>query len=205
MKKEDKAKVIEQLKELLETYPHAYLVDAMALDAEQTTALRRQCFQHGVKMMVVKNSLLHRAFVDINEEQYEPFHPYLKGTSALMLSETANAPARVLKDFHKELKSAGADIERPSLKAAYVYETFYLGAAELDTLAQEQGGAPRRYHLHARVSDHGRHLSGQLCRQHHPRCPGDSREARRGVRRPGLSRPPLRLRLSPSVTIFAGT
>lgn len=135
MKKEDKAKVIEQLKELLEAYPHAYLVDAMALDAEQTTALRRQCFQHGVKMMVVKNTLLHRAFVDINEEQYEPFHPYLKGTSALMLSETANAPARVLKDFHKELKSAGTDIERPSLKAAYVYDTFYLGAAELDTLA----------------------------------------------------------------------
>ena len=39
------------------------------------------------------------------------------------------------KDFHKELKSAGADIERPSLKAAYVYDTFYLGAGELDTLA----------------------------------------------------------------------
>lgn len=135
MKKEDKAKVIEQLHELLDTYPHAYLVDATALNAAQTTALRRQCFEHGVRMLVVKNSLLHRAFVEKDEERYEPFHPYLKGSSALMLSETANAPARVLKDFHKELKAAGADMERPTLKAAYVYDTFYLGAGELDTLA----------------------------------------------------------------------
>jgi large subunit ribosomal protein L10 len=135
MKKEDKAKVIEQLTELLQTYPHAYLVDATALNAEQTTALRRTCFQHGVKMMVVKNTLLHRAFIGINEEQYAPFTEYLKGNSALMLSETANAPARAIKDFRKEAKAAGAELTVPDLKAAYVYDTFYFGGAEIDTLA----------------------------------------------------------------------
>lgn len=135
MKKEDKAKVIEQLKELLETYPHAYLIDAEALNAEQTTTFRRACFEHGVRMLVVKNSLLHRAFVDIDEAQYEPFHEYLKGNSALLLSETANAPARTLKDFLKEMKKSNPDLQKPALKAAYVYDTFYFGPGELDTLA----------------------------------------------------------------------
>ena len=61
MRKEDKAVIISQLGELLAQYPHFYLVDVEGMNSEQTSAMRRKCFQQNVKMVVVKNSLLEKA------------------------------------------------------------------------------------------------------------------------------------------------
>ena len=62
MRKEDKAIIIEQLGQTLKEFPHFYLVDVTGMDAARTSALRRQCFKNEVKMVVVKNTLLHKAF-----------------------------------------------------------------------------------------------------------------------------------------------
>ena len=48
MRKEDKNVVIANLGELLQKYPHFYLVDTEGLNAEQTTALRRLCFKQKI-------------------------------------------------------------------------------------------------------------------------------------------------------------
>lgn len=125
MRKEDKGNIIVQLGEILKEYAHFYLVDVTAMDAARTSAMRRKCFQSEVKMVVVKNTLLHKAF-EAAEIDYTPLYACLKGTTALLLCNTANVPAKLLKDFAKD--------GMPALKAAYAEESFYVGAEQLDAL-----------------------------------------------------------------------
>lgn len=125
MKKEDKGLVIQKIIETLNSYSNFYLVDTTALNADATSKLRRNCFNNGIKMLVVKNTLLHKALESI-EGDFSPLYDSLAGTTAVFFSEVANAPAKLLKDYEKE--------GIPSLKAAYAEEGFYVGADQLDTL-----------------------------------------------------------------------
>ena len=125
MRKEDKAIIIEQLGEKLKEYAHFYLVDVTGLNAEATSKLRRKCFGSDIKMIVVKNTLLHKAF-EASEFDYTPLYDCLKGTTAVFFCNTANVPAKLLKEYAKE----GV----PALKAAYAEEGFYVGADQLETL-----------------------------------------------------------------------
>ncbi len=125
MRKEDKAKVIEHIGATLNEYPHFYLVDVAGMNAEKTSDLRRKCFKAGIKMMVVKNTLLHQAF-EASDVDFSPLYGSLKGTTAVFFCAVANAPAKLIKDAGKE----GV----PALKAAYAEEGFYVGADQLDAL-----------------------------------------------------------------------
>ena len=125
MRKEDKAIIIEQLGEKLKEYAHFYLVDVTGLNAETTSNLRRKCFASDVKMIVVKNTLLEKAF-DNAEVDYSALKPCLKGSTALFFSNVANAPAKLIKEFGKD--------GIPALKGAYAEEGFYVGAEHLATL-----------------------------------------------------------------------
>ena len=129
MRKEDKGVIIDQLTEVLKEYPNFYLTDIEAMDAEKTSKLRRECFKQEVKLVVVKNSLLRKALENV-EGDFSPLHGALKGNTAVMFSQVANAPARLIKDFTKDTKGEG----KPQLKAAYVQESFYVGAENLDAL-----------------------------------------------------------------------
>jgi large subunit ribosomal protein L10 len=106
------------------------LTDIEALNAEKTSALRRECFKREVKLVVVKNSLLKKALENLNEVDYSPLYTSLKGNTAVMFSQVANTPARLIKDFTKDSKGEG----KPQLKAAYVQESFYVGAENLGAL-----------------------------------------------------------------------
>lgn len=128
MKKEDKSAIIGQIAEILKEYPNFYLVETAGLDAEKTSALRRACFKADVKLVVVKNTLLHKALETL-EGDYTELYGALNGPTSLMCTTVANAPAKLLKDFIKK------DETLPRLKGAYVEETVYLGADQLDTLA----------------------------------------------------------------------
>jgi large subunit ribosomal protein L10 len=130
MRKEDKVAVIEQLTSIVQEYPNFYLTDIEALNAEKTSALRRECFKREVKLVVVKNSLLKKALENLNEVDYSPLYTSLKGNTAVMFSQVANTPARLIKDFTKDSKGEG----KPQLKAAYVQESFYVGAENLGAL-----------------------------------------------------------------------
>ena len=128
MKKEDKALVIEKIANTLKEYSCFYLTDTTGMNAERTSELRRACFKADVKMVVVKNTLLHKV-LEAADVDYSELYPALKGTTALMLSNTGNAPAKTIKAFLKK------DDTVPALKAAYVEESVYVGADQLDTLA----------------------------------------------------------------------
>lgn len=128
MRKEDKSIIIEKIASTLQEYSCFYLTDTTGMNAEQTSALRRACFNAGIKMVVVKNTLLHKA-LEQSEIDYSELYPALKGTTAMMFSNVGNAPAKTIKEFHK------GDKTMPALKAAFVEETVYLGADQLNTLA----------------------------------------------------------------------
>ena len=130
MRKEDKELIIANLGETLKEFPHFYLVDVTGMDAARTSAMRRQCFKSDVKMVVVKNTLLHKAF-EASEIDYSPLYDTLKGTTAVIFTQVANAPAKMLKDFNSK-NPKGVTI--PELKAAYAEEGFYVGADQLDAL-----------------------------------------------------------------------
>ena len=128
MKKEVKDTIIVDLGNKMKEYPHFYLVDIAGLNAEATSSLRRKCFKNEIKLVVVKNTLLHKAF-EASDIDFSELYGTLKGSTAVMFTTTANVPAKLLKD--KDIVKAGV----PSLKAAYAEEGFYVGADKLNELA----------------------------------------------------------------------
>ena len=126
MKKEVKDTIIVELGQKLKEYPHFYLVDLTGLNAEKTSELRRKCFKSEIKLMVVKNTLLHKAF-EASDIDFSPMYESLKGNTAVMFENTANVPAKLLKDYTKE--------GIPALKAAYAEESIFVGADRLEELA----------------------------------------------------------------------
>ena len=127
MKKEDKDTIIVEHGEKLKEYSHFDLVDVTGMNAADTSDLRRNCFKKEIKMVVVKNKLLHKAF-EASEIDFEPLYGALKGSTALLFSNVANVPAKMLKEY-KDKKLAV-----PALKAAYAEEGIFVGADKLDEL-----------------------------------------------------------------------
>lgn len=128
MRKEDKSIIIEKIAQTLKEYSCVYIAETTGLNAEKTSQLRRECFKSDIKLLVVKNTLLKKAMENSGVD-YSGLFPVLKGSTSLMLSNTGNAPAKLLKNFRKK------DDKLPALKAAFVEETVYIGADQLETLA----------------------------------------------------------------------
>ena len=127
MKKEDKAIIIEKIADTLKEYSCFYLAETAGLDAEKTSELRRACSKADIKLMVVKNTLLHKALESL-EGDYSELYSSLEGPTSILCSNVGNAPAKLIKELTKK------DQTLPRFKAAYVEETVYVGADQLDTL-----------------------------------------------------------------------
>ena len=126
MKKEDKTTIIAKIATTLGEYTNFYLTDIATLNAENTSRLRKECNKEDIKLVVVKNTLFKKALERV-EGNFSELDSSLKGNTAIMFSNNANAPAKLIKSFSK-----GTGI--PALKAAYVQEGFYIGAENLDAL-----------------------------------------------------------------------
>ncbi|MGE0018223.1 MAG: 50S ribosomal protein L10 [Draconibacterium sp.] len=126
MKSSEKKVIIDNLQEQINSYNHFYLTDISGLNAENTSNLRRLCFNQNVKLVVVKNTLLRKALESSNKN-VEEIYEALKGNTSVMFTENANVPAKLIKDFSKKHK-------KPVLKAAYVQESVYVGADQLEAL-----------------------------------------------------------------------
>jgi len=126
MKSSDKKVIIDNLQEQINSYNHFYLTDISGLNAENTSNLRRLCFNQNVKLVVVKNTLLRKALESSNKN-VEEIYESLKGNTSVMFTENANVPAKLIKDFSKKHK-------KPVLKAAYVQESVFIGPDQLEAL-----------------------------------------------------------------------
>ena len=127
MKRSQKLQIIEAVKEQINSYSHFYLTDIEGLDAERSSDLRRKCFEKEVKLVVVKNTLLRKA-IEESDKDAEGLVDVLVGNTSVMFCETGNVPAKLIKSLNKDGKG------RPVLKGAFVEESVYVGADQLDLL-----------------------------------------------------------------------
>ncbi len=127
MKKEEKNLVIEALAAILKENSNFTIADTSELNAEDTHELRALCFKRDVTLTVVKNTLLKQA-MEKTDKDLEALYDVLKGPTSIMFAESANEPARVIKDFRKAKRT------KPSLKGAYIEEMTYIGDDQLDFL-----------------------------------------------------------------------
>lgn len=128
MNKQEKNQIINDLVDRLSNNKHFYLADTSALPSEKTSKLRRMCFERNIKMVVVKNTLLQKALERTNDETFKPMYDTLRGATSILFCETANEPAKLIKEFRRTES-------KPVLKAAWVEESIYIGDQELDALA----------------------------------------------------------------------
>ena len=130
MTRTEKVAAVEVLKEKFSNSDFFYVTDSSTLTVEQVNKLRSMLFEKGIEMQVVKNTLARQALESLPEENnYSELFDALKGPTAIMFSEVANAPARVIKEFR------GKDAERPILKAAYIDSAIYQGDDQLKALS----------------------------------------------------------------------
>lgn len=134
MNKEQKTATIEELKDRFANNNFFYVADSSSMNVADISAFRRKCFEKGVSVKVYKNTLVKKALESFGEEKgYAPLYDVLKGQSTLIFSETANLPAKILKDFRDGDKS---DNPKPALKAAYIDSDVYVGDDQIKPLAE---------------------------------------------------------------------
>ncbi|WP_330443532.1 50S ribosomal protein L10 [Flavobacterium sp. C4GT6] len=127
MTREEKSRVIEDLTAQLAGTNVIYVADISGLDAETTSNLRRACFKAGIRLEVVKNTLLEKA-METSENNYGDLPTTLKGNTSIMIAEIGNSPAKVIKEFRKKS-------DKPVLKGAYIDEAVFIGDEQLEALA----------------------------------------------------------------------
>lgn len=131
MTREDKAVLIDELKEKFASYPFFYVMDASGMSVADTNAFRRLCFERGLEYKVVKNSLIKKVLEGLDTDYSEFNAKVLKGFSGVVFSkESGNAPARLLEEFHKKGN------KKPVLKGASIDSSVYIGAETLPALTK---------------------------------------------------------------------
>lgn len=128
MKIEEKNQLIDSITEELKGYNTIYVADISNLNAVDTFKLRKLCFNKNVKLAVVKNTLLKKA-MENTEKDLGELYEILKGPTSIMLSDTANAPAKLIKEFRN-------NSDKPVLKGAYVEEMVFIGDEQLTMLSE---------------------------------------------------------------------
>ncbi|MFI3287924.1 MAG: 50S ribosomal protein L10 [Rikenellaceae bacterium] len=128
MKREEKLQLASEIAVSLGQYAHYYVADISGLNAEQTTNLRKACYEKEIKLQVVKNTFFGKA-LEAAGIANEEISAILEGPTAVMYTQTGNAPAKLIKAFRKEANS-----DRPILKGAFVDQCTYIGEDQLATL-----------------------------------------------------------------------
>lgn len=127
MKREDKEQIVEKLSQRFQDNTNFYLADVSALSVNEINEFRKMCYDQGVYMQMVKNTLINKALNRAKVDK-DNLKDTLKGPSSLMFSESINAPAKLIKKFRKTH-------DKPVLKAAYIEEYLYVGDEQLEHLA----------------------------------------------------------------------
>ena len=127
MTREEKSIAIKDLTATLADSNIMYIADTSGLDAETTSNLRRACFKVGIKLEVVKNTLLAKA-MEASSNDYGDLASTLKGNSSIFIADIANAPGKIIKEFRKKS-------DKPAFKGAFINGEVYIGDNLLDSLA----------------------------------------------------------------------
>jgi large subunit ribosomal protein L10 len=126
MNKEEKHELVLALTEQIKEYGNFYITDTSDLTVAKINDIRRKFFESDITMQVAKNSLIKKA-MEAAEGDFSPIYDVLKGSSSILFSRSATAPAKLI----KQLRRTG---EKPILKAAYIDSSVFIGDKQLDTL-----------------------------------------------------------------------
>ena len=126
MRKEEKHEVVLALTEQIKEYGNFYITDTANLTVAKVNAIRRKCCESDIKMQVAKNTLIRKA-MEAAGGDYSEMYDVLKGSSSIMFSKAANAPAKLIKQLRKQG-------DKPVLKAAYIDSAVFIGDNQLDAL-----------------------------------------------------------------------
>lgn len=129
MKKELKGQIIESISAQIKEYPNFYITDISGLNASQTTRLRRECFNEGVALSVVKNTLFAHVLNALENKEIKTLDETLTGNTAIMYTTAPAAPAKLIKKLQRD------GFTKPVIKGAYVQECVFIGEDKLDQLA----------------------------------------------------------------------
>jgi len=129
MKKEVKAQIIETISAQLQQYPNFYITDIAGLNAGQTSKLRRECFNQGIVLNVVKNTLFAHVLKGMENEEIKTLEETLVGNTAIMYTNVPAAPGKLIKKLQRE------GFAKPVVKGAYVQDCVFIGEDKLDQLA----------------------------------------------------------------------
>ena len=66
---------------------------------------------------------------NVQGKNFTELYDILPGPTAIMMSDTGNLPAKLIKDFRKKN-------DKPVLKGAFVEESIYIGDGQLNLLAE---------------------------------------------------------------------
>lgn len=126
MNREEKQEIVNALAEQIKSYGNFYIADTANLSVAKINGIRRKCFDRGIAMQVVKNTLIKKALSEAGVDSEELLGA-LKGASTMLFSETGNAPAKLIKELRKEG-------DKPVLKGAYIDTAVFIGDNQLDAL-----------------------------------------------------------------------
>jgi large subunit ribosomal protein L10 len=126
MTREEKDQMIDSLAETLKSSNTVYLTDISNLNSSNSTRLRSLCFKRNVRLQVVKNTLLRKA-MEKSEKNFEGLFGILHGPTSVMISDSGNIPAKLIKEFRKTS-------DKPILKGAFVQDMVFVGDDQLDLL-----------------------------------------------------------------------
>ncbi len=126
MTREEKNQLIDSLAETLKSSDTIYVTDISDLNSSNSTRLRSLCSKRNVHLQVVKNTILKKA-MERSEKNFEDLFPILNGPTSVMISDSGNAPAKLIKEFRRTS-------DRPILKGAYIQEMVFIGDNQLDIL-----------------------------------------------------------------------
>lgn len=129
MKKEVKGQIIESISAQLQQYPNFYITDIAGLNAGQTSKLRRECFNEGIVLNVVKNTLFAHVLKGLENEEIKTLAETLVGNTAIMYTNVPSAPGKLIKKLQRE------GFTKPVVKGAYVQDCVFIGEDKLDQLA----------------------------------------------------------------------
>jgi large subunit ribosomal protein L10 len=126
MNKEEKHDLVLALSEQMKEYGNFYITDTSDLTVAKINNIRRQCFESDITMKVAKNSLIKKA-MEAAGGDYTAMFDVLKGSSSILFSKSATAPAKLIKKLRKQG-------DKPVLKAAYIDSAIFVGDNQIDTL-----------------------------------------------------------------------
>lgn len=132
MNKNEKAEIIAEAKELIDSSTALYLTDYSKINVADISELRNQFRKEGVSYRVFKNTLFKRALVESGK--FEKLANHLEGMTGFAFASTNPvAPAKIIKKYFDAS-------QKLTLKACYIETEFYDGSklAELAALPSKQ-------------------------------------------------------------------